>query len=92
VEIPIIEKRKIYEAKKHGYSQFVLTLPKAFAETLKADGEDSLVLVYNGALLALPANSITKDELLEFLKLHLELERLLKDVQKRRAEASLLSW
>lgn len=73
----MIEKRKIYEAKKGGYTQYILTLPKAFAEAIKTMGVDNLIVIYNGALMAFPENKATANELVAFLRLHPEIEKLL---------------
>ena len=75
--IPKIERRKIIETKPGGWTQYFLTLPKAYAKALKAQGEDSLIVVYNRALMAFPANTVTENELLTFLKLHPELLKLI---------------
>ncbi|MEM1589902.1 MAG: hypothetical protein QW175_05745 [Candidatus Bathyarchaeia archaeon] len=75
--IPKIEKRKIIETKPSGWTQYFLTLPKAYAKALKAKGERDLLVVYDGVLIAFPANTVTENELLTFLKLHPELLKLI---------------
>ena len=75
--IPKIEKRRIIETKPGGYTQYFLTLPKAFAKVLKNTGEENLYIIYDGALMAFPASLVTEQKLLTFLKLHPEIEKLL---------------
>ena len=63
---------------KHGsYTQYVLTIPKKYAETLEAKGVSSFYVVYNDVLVAFPKGLASETDLVTFLKLHPELEKLL---------------
>jgi hypothetical protein len=62
---------------KHGsYTQYVLTIPKKYAETLEARGVSSFVVVYNDVLVAFPKGLASEADLASFLKLHPELAKL----------------
>jgi allophanate hydrolase subunit 1 len=74
-----IEERRIIATKKpSGYIQYFLTIPKDYAEKLKAQGIASLYIAYNNVLIAFPANSVSERDLLIFLQAHSELEKLLR--------------
>lgn len=76
--IPKIREHKIVEMRKpDGSTQYVITLPKEYAKQLKAQGVDSLFLIYNYGLGAFPKNGkLTEQALLTFLKKHSELQQL----------------
>lgn len=78
MQIPKVEERSIISASKKGYMQYSLTLPKKFADSLKAKGITSLFVVYNGVLIAFPENVVSAEEkLIALLKLYNELEKLI---------------
>ena len=78
VEIPKIFERKIIQLKKPGGStQYFITLPKEFAEKLKAQKVDSLLIIFNYGLGAFPKNKPkTEEALLTFLQKHHEFKEL----------------
>lgn len=80
MSVPKVTVRKVHE-NKHGrgggYTQYLLTLPKEFANKLKAKGITSLYIVYDYALMAFPYGLVTEQEVIAFLKAHPELEKLL---------------
>jgi len=78
---PKITVRKIHEnrhGRGGGYTQYLLTLPKEFVDKLKAEGVSSLYIVYgDGSLMAFPAGKVTEREVIAFLEVHPEIERLI---------------
>jgi len=78
MRIPIIEKRKVIAIKRRdGRLRYLLTLPKEYAASLRAEGVETVYVICNRALVALPANTATEEDLIAFLKVHPELEKLL---------------
>jgi hypothetical protein len=76
--IPKIVERKITKMQKPGgLVQYLITLPKEYAESLDAQGIDSLLIAYNRGLGAFPKiPGFTEEALLTFLKEHPELVKL----------------
>ena len=79
--VPKITIRKVHE-NKHGhgggYTQYLITLPKDFVKGLKTEGVDSLYIVYgDSVLMAFPAGKVTEREVIAFLEVHPEIERLI---------------
>jgi len=78
---PKITVRKIHEnrhGRGGGYTQYLLTLPKEFVEKLKAEGVNSLYIVYgDGSLMAFPAGKVTEREVIAFLEVRPEIGRLI---------------
>lgn len=76
--IPKIVKRKILISRKpSGLIQYTITIPKEYAEKLTNQGKDSLIVVFNHGLLALPVeNELTESAIMAFLKTHTELGNL----------------
>ncbi|MEM3458382.1 MAG: hypothetical protein QXN36_05710 [Candidatus Bathyarchaeia archaeon] len=77
MHVPKVEERRIICSWKNGYAQYSLTLPKKFVESLKAKKVTSLYVIYDGVLIAFPANIVSKDELIALLNIQNELEKLL---------------
>ena len=77
MHIPKVEERSIISASKNGYMQYSLTLPKKFADTLRANGITSLHVMYGENVLIAFSSTIKEDELMALLKLHTNLEKLL---------------
>lgn len=82
--IPKIVEHRIVEMRKpDGTTQYIITLPKEYAQTLKAKGIDSLFLVFNYGLGAFPKHGkLTEQALLTFLQKHPELARLFGETSK----------
>jgi len=76
--IPRIVRRKIVKMQKPGgLTQYIITIPKEYAETLEKEGVNSLYIVYNRGLGAFPeAHEFTEEALLTFLKKHREFSKL----------------
>lgn len=76
-QIPIIVKRKIIQiTKPKGLKQYLLTLPKDFAQNLVEKNILSLIVIFNYGLAVFP-NEGKKSEicLLEFLSAHPKLKQ-----------------
>jgi len=76
--IPKVTERKITVlTKPGGKKQYVLTLPKEYAEGLEREGINSLFIVFNRGLGAFPKISgFTEEAILTFLQNHSELQKL----------------
>jgi hypothetical protein len=85
MSIPKIVEHKIVEMHKpDGSTQYIITLPKQYAQTLKAKGVDSLFIIFNYGLGAFPKhNQLTEKALLTFLQKHPELQRLFSETAKQ---------
>jgi hypothetical protein len=88
MSIPKIVERKIVEMRKpDGSTQYIITLPKEYGETLKAEGIDSLFIVFNYGLGAFPKHAhLTEQALLTFLQKHPELQRLFSETKQQQGE------
>ena len=79
--IPKVTERKITTlTKPGGKKQYILTLPKEYAEGLEREGIDSLFVVFNRGLGAFPKiPGFTEEAVLTFLQNHSELQKLFKE-------------
>lgn len=76
--LPKIEERKLTKIRRpDGFIQYIITLPKEYGEALNARGVTSLYIVFNSVLAVFPADSVTEEDLMAFLKARPELEKLL---------------
>ena len=74
----IVERSMIRLQKSSGITQYVLTLPKEYAERLDAEGVRKLLVVYNHGLAIFPGEgAVTEAAILAFLKAHPDLKRAL---------------
>jgi hypothetical protein len=78
MSIPKIVEHKIIKLRKpDGSTQYLLTVPKEYAETLAKEGVDSLFIVFNRGLGAFPKiPGFTEKALTVFMQAHPELQRL----------------
>jgi hypothetical protein len=76
--IPRIVERKILKVKKPGgLTQYLMTLPKEYAEDLESKGVDTLLVAFDGGLGVFPkASGFTEKALVTFLSKHTDLEQL----------------
>ena len=88
--IPKITEHKITILKKpDGKKQYVITLPKEYAESLEREGVDSLFIVFNRGLGAFPKiPGFTEEALLTFMQKHQELQKLFTETTKSETEAT----
>ncbi|MGB9854456.1 MAG: hypothetical protein ACPLRY_06610 [Candidatus Bathyarchaeales archaeon] len=78
MQVPKVEERQIISTvKNRRYLQHSLTLPKKFADSLKAEGVKSLYIMYGSKVLIAFPETVKQDELIALLKLNIELEKLL---------------
>jgi len=86
--IPKIVERKITKMQKPGgLVQYLITLPKDYAESLDKQGIDTLLIAYNRGLGAFPmVPGFTEEALLTFLKEHPELVKLFAATETGKAE------
>jgi len=77
--IPRIVERSIIRLRKpSGIIQYMLTLPKEYAERLDAEGVKALLIVYNHGLAAFPSTGAESEAaILAFLEAHPELKKAL---------------
>jgi len=87
VSIPKIVERKIVAMRKPGgLKQYVITIPKDYAEELEKEGVDTLFIVFNRGLGAFPKiQGFTEEALMIFLSKHPELTRLFSEVEAKQA-------
>ncbi len=78
MSIPKIVEHKIIQMRKRdGTTQYTLTLPKEFAESLTKEGIDSLYLVFDRGLGAFPKiPGFTEKALTTFMQEHQALQKL----------------
>jgi hypothetical protein len=78
MSIPKIVEHKIIQMRKRdGSTQYTLTLPKEFAESLRKEGIDSLYIIFNKGLGAFPKMpGFTEKALTTFMQEHSELQKL----------------
>lgn len=78
MSIPKIVEHKIIKLRKrNGSTQYTLTLPKEYAEALRKEGVDSLVIVFNRGLGAFPKiPGFTEKALITFMQEHSGLQKL----------------
>jgi len=73
----IVEHQIIVLTKPSGSKQYLLTIPKKFANELEKKGVRSLIIVHNGGLGCFPASGPeTEKAVLTFLNKHEDLQRL----------------
>ncbi len=73
----IVEHKIITMRKRDGSTQYTLTLPKEYAETLTKEGINTLYIVFNKGLGALPKiPGFTEKALTTFMQEHPELQKL----------------
>jgi len=84
MSVPKIVEHKIVEMRKpDGSRQYIITLPKEYAENLKRKGINSLFLIFNYGLGAFPKHpKLTEKALLTFLKKHPELAQLFAETKE----------
>jgi hypothetical protein len=73
----IVEHKIITLRKRDGATQYTLTLPKEYAETLRKEGVNSLFIVFNRGLGAFPKiPGFTEKALTTFMQEHSALQEL----------------
>ncbi len=73
----IVEHKIITMRKRDGSTQYTLTLPKEYAETLTKEGINTLYIVFNKGLGAFPKiPGFTEKALTTFMQEHPELQKL----------------
>ncbi|MGB9779111.1 MAG: hypothetical protein ACPLW8_06855 [Candidatus Bathyarchaeales archaeon] len=73
----IVEHKIVGMRKPNGSTQYIITLPKEYAETLKKKGIDSLFLIFNYSLCAFPKHGqLNEQVLITFLQKDSELQEL----------------
>ena len=84
--LPKIVERKIMKASKpSGLKQYLITLPKDYAQSIIDEGIHSLIIIYDYGLVAFPNHGKrTEIGLLEFLKAHPNLMQFFMKSNKRR--------
>jgi hypothetical protein len=87
--IPKVVERKITTlTKPGGKKQYVMTVPKEYAERLEREGVDSLFIVFNRGLGAFPKiPGFTEKALILFMQNHLELQKLFSQTTDQEAPA-----
>ncbi|MBE0512824.1 hypothetical protein IBX38_07220 [Candidatus Bathyarchaeota archaeon] len=60
--MPIFQLRKLSKVKKGSYDQYLLTLPKAFGETLTSVGIDKILIALNKIGILIPVTDIKEAE------------------------------
>lgn len=88
--IPKIIEHKITILKKpDGKKQYIITIPKEYAERLEKEGVDSLFIVFNRGLGAFPKiPGFTEEALITFMQKHQELQKLFTETTKSETEAT----
>lgn len=78
MSIPKIVEHKIIKLRKRdGSTQYLLTLPKEYAEALTKEGVDSLFIVFNRGLGVFPKiPGFTEKALTVFMQEHSKLQKL----------------
>ncbi len=73
----IVEHKIITLRKRDGSTQYTLTLPKEYAESLRKEGIDSLYLIFDRGLGAFPKiPGFTEKALTTFMQEHQSLQKL----------------
>ncbi len=81
----IVEHKIITLRKRDGSTQYTLTLPKEYAETLKKEGVDSLFIIYDRGLGAFPKiPGFTEKALTTFMQEHIALQELFGGITENR--------
>lgn len=62
VEMPVFQLRKLSKVKKSPYDQYLLTLPKAFGETLTSVGINEILIALNKIGILIPVTHIKEAE------------------------------
>jgi hypothetical protein len=83
----VVEHQIIVLTKPSGSKQYLLTIPKKFANELEKKGVRSLIIVYNGGLGCFPASGPnTERAVLTFLSKHSDLMRLFSESETEQAQ------
>jgi len=83
----IVEHQIIVLTKPSGSKQYLLTIPKKFANELEKKGVRSLIIVYNSGLGCFPASGPeTEKAVLTFLSKHSDLMRLFSEAKTGKAQ------
>jgi len=62
IEMPVFQLRKLSKVKKGPYDQYLLTLPKAFGETLTSVGIDEILIAFNKIGILVPVTEVKEAE------------------------------
>jgi hypothetical protein len=82
----IVERKILVSTKPSGLKQYVITLPKEYAERLETEGVDTLFIAFNRGLGVFPKiEGFTEEALMTFLSKHPELTRLFSEVEAKQA-------
>ena len=60
--MPVFQLRKLSKVKKGPYDQYLLTLPKAFGETLTSVGIDEILIAFNKIGILVPVTEVKEAE------------------------------
>ncbi|MDI6813844.1 MAG: hypothetical protein QMD10_09935 [Desulfitobacteriaceae bacterium] len=83
----VVERKILVSTKPSGLKQYLITLPKEYAEQLEEDGVDTLFIAFNRGLGAFPKiHGFTEEALITFLSKHPELMRLFSEAKAKQAE------
>lgn len=77
MKIKFTERKIICAQMKGRYKQFFLSLPKQFAEPLYARGIKNLLIICDGVLIAIPAETVNEDKIATSLQAYKELQNCL---------------
>ena len=75
--MPVFQLRKVSKVKKGRYDQYLLTLPKAFGETLTSVGIDEILIALNKIGILVPVTDIKEAE-----KIKKRIYRRFSDIEK----------
>jgi hypothetical protein len=90
-DIPKIYRRKVIELRKpNGSIQYLLTLPKEYAEKLKNRSIHELLVIFNYGLGAFPKDNMTERALLAFMMKHSDIQELF--ARERRSNQPEGTW
>jgi hypothetical protein len=77
-----IDERKILKAKKpNGSIQYLLTIPKHYADSLMERGIDTLLVVFNYGIGIFPKEDSAEEALLTFLNKHRDIKAIFSSSQ-----------
>ena len=77
IEMPVFQLRKLSKVKKGPYDQYLLTLPKAFGETLTSVGIDEILIALNKIGIIVPVTDTKEAE-----KIKKRIYRRFSDIEK----------